>query len=115
MSALANQLADMYEQSVNAAISSAENIAEEKRYKQLAEGKAHPLWLLGHVANTNNLIILRWCCEVDTIMPKELISKFAPDFGGGETPSPDPANYPSWDETVDLFRKISEAGYRRNP
>jgi len=104
-SALANQLADMFEQSVQAVIGSAEAIPEENRYKQLKEGKAHPLWLTGHIANTNSLIIARWCCDGTPTMPKEFIKKFAPDFGGGETPSPDAANYPTWDETVGIFRQ----------
>lgn len=108
-SSQAQQLADMFEQSVQAAIGSAEKIPEDKRYKQLKEGKAHALWFMGHIANTNSLIILRWCCEAPPTMPKEFIKKFAPDFGGGEPPTTDPSNYPTWDETLDIFRKTSEA------
>ena len=105
----AQQLADMFEQSVQQAIGSAESVAEDKRYKQLKDGKAHALWFMGHIANTNSLIILRWCCEATPTMPKEYIRKFSPDFGGGEAPTADPSNYPSWDETIDLFRQTGEA------
>jgi hypothetical protein len=99
----------MFQQSVDAVLGSAEKVSEDKRYKQLKDGKAHALWFMGHIANTNSLIILRWCCELDPTMPKEFIKKFAPDFGGGETPTSDPSNYPTWDETLDIFRKTSEA------
>ena len=106
---LQNVYKNVFENAYQATLQLADSIPEEKRYKQLKEGKAHPLWLIGHIANTNNLVVNRWCCEGESQLPKEYIKMFGPDFGGGAPPTSDASFYPSWDEVVDSYRKLHEA------
>ncbi|MFP6583602.1 MAG: DinB family protein [Candidatus Hydrogenedentota bacterium] len=108
-SALAQLHSTLFNEAITAALSTADAVTEDKRYRQLKEGKSHPLWLLGHIANTNNLLVNMWCLEGTPMFPKDFIPKFSPDFADGIDPTPDPGFYPSWDETVALFKAIGES------
>lgn len=105
---LANAYASLFGDAHKGVLSLIANVSEDKRYRQLKEGKSHPLWLLGHIANTNNLLVNMWCLEATSQMPKDLIKKFSPDFSGGIDPTPDPDFYPSWDEVVALYTAITD-------
>jgi hypothetical protein len=107
-SVLAEAHATFFDNAVKAVIGTIEATPEDKRYRQLKEGKSHPLWLVGHLANTNNLLVNMWCLGGKPTLPKELIPKFSPDFAGGIAPTPDPSFYPTWDEVAGLFKSISE-------
>jgi hypothetical protein len=110
MAATRSQIyADMWDTNAKATIKAAEAIAEGKRFKTAQAGKSHPLWLLGHLANTNNLLVHIWCCEKDSLLPKGFGKKFAPDFAGGDPIVIDPSNYPSWDEILGHYKTVSEA------
>ncbi|HRK36618.1 MAG TPA: DinB family protein, partial [Candidatus Hydrogenedentes bacterium] len=93
---LASQLKSCMDQTLHIA----SGVPESARCTQLKPGKAHPLWLIGHLANTINLLLLHWTLQVEGVVPKEYRKKFAPDFGGGDPVTPDPADYPAWDEVV---------------
>ena len=105
---LVQAYASLFGDAHKAVLSLAATVSEDKRYRQLKEGKSHPLWLIGHIANTNNLLINMWCLEGQSLMPKELIKKFSPDFTGGIDPTPDPDFYPSWDDTLALYKQIGD-------
>ena len=83
-----------------------ENCPEDRRYAQLAEGKATPLWLMGHMANTIDLIGIQIGFGLPSAMPESAKGKFNPtEFGGGPiTTNPD--DYPSWDETAEAYIKV---------
>lgn len=81
-------------------------VPPEKHLFQLREGKATPLWLLGHLANTVNTIGLRWMLNQESLVSKELGLVFAPDFAGGTPPSNDASLYPSWEEVVQLYDRV---------
>lgn len=100
--------AQLIELEMNTVLAVAETIDPAKYYKQWREEKAHSLWLLGHIANTNNLLINKWCCEGSSLMPKEWREKFSPDFGGGVAPRPDADFYPSWDEVLESYKTVTE-------
>jgi len=81
----------------------AEAVPEGCRLHQLKEGKATPLWLVGHLANTINTIVVRWMVEGESAMDKETSMLFAPDFAGGKPPSTNPEDYPAWDDVLALY------------
>ena len=81
----------------------AESVPETHRLKQLQEGKATPLWLLGHLANTINTLIVVYTLQQPSLLTKEQSILFAPDFVGGKTPTDNPDEYPSWDEVIALY------------
>ena len=101
--------AELIEKELNTVIAAADTIDPAKYLKQWKESKAHPLWLLGHIANTNNLLINMWCCEGESLMPRDWRNKFAPDFGGGIAPCPDADFYPSWDEILEVYKTVTQA------
>lgn len=99
----------MFKKEIDATFTVIDSVDPAKRMKQLQDGKSHPLWLVGHLANTNNLLINRWCLEGASLLPKEWIVKFSPDFSGGTAPTADAAFYPSWDEVAKTYKEIANA------
>lgn len=84
-------------------LAAAAAVPEDRRLYQLAPGKATPLWLMGHLANTINAVVRLWILERESLLTREQAKRFAPDFAGGAPPSDDPAAYPPWDEVVALY------------
>lgn len=84
-------------------LKAATGVPESARLLQLKPGKATPLWLVGHLANTVNTVILRWMLDVPGVLTREQAMLFAPDFAGGAPVSTDAGQYPSWDEVVALY------------
>ena len=85
------------------------SVSEADRFKPLKEGKAHPAWLIGHLANTIETVVNRWMLLEEGRLPKGFGRKFAPDFAGGLPITPNPADYPAWDEVVDLYAQLMTA------
>lgn len=88
--------------------SAAGNVPVEKRLFQLREGKATPMWLIGHLANTVNTIILCWMLGGESQVDRSFRFAFAPDFAGGTPPSTDPALYPVWEEVLKRYEQIMQ-------
>ena len=101
--------AQLMELEMKTVLATAKKIDPAKYFKQWREEKAHPLWLLGHIANTNNLLIHKWCCEGESMFPAAWREKFSPDFGGGVAPRPDADFYPSWDEILERYTAVTKA------
>lgn len=99
----------MFKKEIDATYAVIKAVKPEKRMFQLKAEKSHALWLIGHMGNTNNLLINRWCLEGESQFPKELVRKFSPDFSGGIAPSADPEFYPGWDEVVNIYTAVSSA------
>jgi hypothetical protein len=76
------------------------------RLLQLREGKATPLWLVGHLANTVNVVLVYMTLDKPFVLPKEFGKLFAPDFGGGTPPSADATQYPAWEEVVAAYDNV---------
>jgi hypothetical protein len=102
---LANQLRICRQETLNAA----GRVPETNRLRQLRDGKAHPLWLVGHLTNTANTVALQWALGGESLVPKGFGRKFAPDFAGGNPVTSNAADYPGWDEVVDLYGKVLDA------
>lgn len=82
-------------------------IPDEKHYLQLQEGKGTPTWLLGHLANTLNTIVLRWMLEAPSVLSREQAKLFSPGFAGGAAITTDTATYPTWKELVALYETVA--------
>ena len=101
--------AQLFEQESNAVLSLVSTIDPANYMKPLKEGKAHPVWLLGHIINTHNFLINMSCCGGKSLIPREWQPKFSPDFAGGVAPTQDADFYPSWNELVETFGVVSKA------
>lgn len=108
-SARAELLAGMMEAATNATIKVAEGIPEDKRTVQIRDGKSHPLWLLGHIANTTSGAVIGLVLGQKPVCPKEYRPLFAPAILGGEAIRSDAAHYPSWDEVMENYTKTATA------
>lgn len=89
-------------------VAAAKGIPSGNHLRQLEAGKATPLWLVGHLANTLNTIVLRWMFEEESMLTRDQAKLFSPDFAGGTPPSTDPSVYPPYQEVVDLYEKIAD-------
>ncbi len=83
----------------------ADSVPETHRFKQLAEGKATPTWLLGHLARTIDRIVIGWTLQQDSILGEELGKRFAPAQVDGDPPTTNPDDYPPWDDVKELYIK----------
>ena len=81
-------------------------VPETHRLVQLAPGKATPLWLVGHLANTMNTVVLRWTIQSDSLLDRGVAKLFSPGFAGGTPSTDDAAIYPAWDEAAALYDQI---------
>jgi hypothetical protein len=82
------------------------SVPPERRLFQLKEGKAHPLWLVGHLANTVNSVVLQWMLQDQSLAPKGFGRKFAPDFIGGAPVTANPDDYLPWDDVLGIYEKV---------
>ena len=99
-------LADLVEGARKHTLEITASVPESHRLKQLQEGKATPLWCVGHLANTVNAIVLVYTLEEASLMSKEQSVLFSPDFIGGKVPTGNADDYPSWDEVIELYNTV---------
>ncbi len=95
-----HQLLEMCKKST---LRNCEGVKPEDRFRQLKEGKAHPLWLLGHLANTIDVVGNLWTYNQPPVVAKKYKFKFAPDFAGGDPITAEPDNYPPWEELLEDY------------
>lgn len=96
-------LADLLEGARKHTLEVAAGVPESHRLKQLQEGKSTPLWLMGHLANTMNTLVVVYTLQEESVFTREQSVLFAPDFAGGKTPTSNADDYPSWDEVLGLY------------
>jgi len=85
----------------------AESVPEDKRLHQIAEGKGHPLWQMGHLAFAHDRIINQIFLGGESVVPDEYTGMFAPELMKGNAPTGNAADYPSWDEVLENYDKAS--------
>lgn len=100
------QLAATFEHAFDETLKTVENVSEDKRFKQVRSGKAHPLWLLGHLTFSLDTIVNYMCLGSPPQLPQTYMQKFAPAIMGGPPITSEPGDYPSWDEVVENYKKI---------
>lgn len=86
-----------------------ESVAEAQRYRQLAPGKAHPCWLIGHMAFACDARGLKSLCGLEGVLDGSWREPFAPDFAGGQLPVADPDAYPSWEAVCAGYERVMDA------
>lgn len=96
---------EMLEISKKETLKTAGKIPIGRRFSQTCDGKAHPLWLLGHLANTIDVVGTVWGFGGERTLPKQYGLRFAPDFAGGIPITANPEDYPGWDEIAGLYEK----------
>lgn len=79
------------------------SVDESNRLRQLAPGKAHPLWLFGHLAYALDGITGPFALQRKPTLDKNYRDCFAPDFAGGKPITTNPADYPTWDEVTSTY------------
>lgn len=110
--------ADLLKKTCDATVSAAKTVAEEYRFRQAADGKAHPEWLLGHLASSLNTVVLQWVLCEESAVPKGFSRSFAPDFAGGAPITNKAEDYMAWDEVLRVYQDVSDkcvAGIRQIP
>lgn len=100
---------DLLESARKQTLQTLSGVPETHRFKQLQDGKATPLWLAGHLANTVNTVLLVYTLQQDSLLTREQARLFAPDFVGGAPPTSNPEDYPAWDEVIALYNKAFDA------
>lgn len=106
---ISEHVADMLWDSCGHTLQIVQSIEPDNRLRQLAPGKAHPLWLLGHLSNTLDTIVRGWMFCKEPILSKPQRKMFAPEFVGGNPITDNPDDYLSWEETEALYKKVVKA------
>ena len=101
-----NLYIDLLEAARKHTLQIADGVPEANRLKQLQEGKATPLWLLGHLANTINTLVVVYTLQQESLLSREKSILFAPDFVGGKAPSSNADEYPAWEDVIALYNEV---------
>lgn len=96
---------ELYASAVESTLKAAANVPEDKRFRQAADGKAHPLWLMGHLAMTFDMLVNHWMLGLDLEIPREWGRAFGPTQFGGNPITPDADAYPAWDTILEAYKK----------
>ena len=78
-----------------------EDLTDQEMMFQPKPEVNHALWLLGHVATSENGLILRWCAG-ESALPEEYVKLFFM----GTSPDPDPAVYPAKEEILKVLADV---------
>lgn len=84
-------------------------VPEDKRYHSIKEGKASPLWLIGHLAATTSYLGCVLTLGQEAAVPADWMRTFGPTEFGGKPITNKPEDYPSWDEVVAAYKKAMTA------
>ncbi|NUM54982.1 MAG: DinB family protein [Candidatus Hydrogenedentes bacterium] len=103
------QYAEAFRQTARAA----EKVNAEKRLRQAAPNKAHPLWLMGHLALEADTMLNSVLFGAPMTLPDAYGKLFAPHFMGGGPISPDASAYPAWDDVLAEYRRVSSHALER--
>jgi hypothetical protein len=99
-------LAQAYEHAADETMKAIAKVSEDGRAKQLQAGKAHPIWLLGHLAFATDTIVNTLCLGGTQELPPTYMQKFAPAVMGGPPITANASDYPDWDELVANYQKV---------
>lgn len=74
-------------------------------FKLICPGGVHPAWIIGHLA----IAAHNTCKRLGTQGVIADADRWKKLFGGGSKPSANPAEYPSFDEIMDTWKKVHAA------
>jgi hypothetical protein len=98
---------ELYKTAFAETAKAAGNVPADKRMQQTKDGKAHPLWLLGHLAFATDAILNSVLLGGEMALPGQYRKMFAPDMIGGAPVTTDTSAYPAWDDIVAQYGKVS--------
>jgi len=101
---ITEMLADQLEGARRITLETFADFAPAERLHQAAPGVNHPLWLLGHIATSEDHLILDFCSE-RPLLPKEYGKLFAMGSKLLEAPS----GYPPAEEVLGHLARVHEA------
>lgn len=79
---------------------------ENRRFHQVAPGKATPIWLMGHLANSANFLGQVIGLGNASDFPRDWSPGFTPKMFGGKDITTNPGDYPAWDEVAESYSRI---------
>lgn len=97
-------LSTIFAAAIKSTTTELEKVPQDKRLRQAQDGKGHPLWHAGHLAHGHDLIINQWILGSDSVIPAEYGSKFSPGVMGGQNPTSNADDYPSWDDILSTYK-----------
>lgn len=103
--AIIETLASVVERSFQATLSEAGKVPQGNQLRQTAPGKAHPMWLYGHLAGSSDMLGGYWMLGSKAILDGSFRKKFAPDFMRGDPITDNPGDYPDWDHVVKCYEQ----------
>lgn len=102
-------LAKVYEHAFEETIKAAEKVTPDKQFRQAQPGKAHPLWLLGHLTFSLDTIVNLMCLGGAQQLPPTYMAKFSPAVMGGPAITTNASDYPAWSEVLGNYKKVSQS------
>lgn len=99
-------LCEMLDSCRSTTLEFAGKVPERARLRQVEIGKAHPLWLIGHLANSTNAVGLCWLLGRESILASYFGTTFAPDFMKGKPITPNAPEYPAWEEVLETYDRV---------
>jgi hypothetical protein len=109
MSKLKVEIAHAFDAAVTATLETAGKVTPDKRLRQPRPGKAHPLWLLGHLTVVTDTYLNGMALGMKPEL-EHLFARFAPSFAGGSPVSADGGEYPPWEELLGHYERCGRAG-----
>lgn len=94
-----------YEYTIGETLDVAGSVPENKRFHVLQEGKAHPLWHMGHLAMCMDSFVYSMALGNTPELPKDYFLKFGASSEGGYPITTNVDDYPSWDQLVADYEK----------
>ncbi len=98
-------LVSALERSLQLTLREASQVREQDRFLQLKAGKGHPMWLLGHLASSCDMIGARWIMGLPNQIEDAFRKRFAPVFMQGDPITTTPTDYPSWEEVTAVYER----------
>lgn len=102
-------LRDLYAKSCERTKEVIESCPPDRHLFCLGEGKATPLWLVGHLGCITDLLGRVYGLGTARLFPQEWRLRFTPHSFGGEAITAAADSYPSWSEVADVYDKVTRA------
>lgn len=97
-----------YEYALGETLEVLRGVPENKRFRVLQKGKAHPLWHVGHLAFSMDNDLYGVALGKTPELPGDYLEKFAAAEIGGGPITTNPDDYPSWDQLVAEYEKATK-------
>lgn len=101
-------LVDLFESGRDQTLQIVKSVPETHHFKQLAPGKATPVWLLGHLIRSLDKLVLEWTLQTEPVLAEDVGIRFAPEHAGGVTPSTNGSDYPTWEALQTAYGEATD-------